>query len=357
MTVRIDQILAGYADGDAISHEATELCRHFRAWGVESNLYVDPARVSESLRNACRPLDAYVDDPEAILLHHYSVGSPALESFESARARKVLIYHNITPGDYYRGYDEELKIRLDHARAHLPTVAGKVDALWADSEFNAGELKALGLDQVVVFPLLFPEAALKHPDDPWVARRFAAKLTTFLYVGRVAPNKRIEDLIEAFNYYNKRLNPYSRLVIVGSERSCPKYYSMLSMLVADLDLPNVGFEGFGSPGGLPTYYRHADVFLMASDHEGYCLPLVEAMYFGVPVLARSRGGIPEAMGGGGLRYEALDGPELAVLMDRVVRDPALRSQMIASQKTRIEQVLNRDVDHELRTLMKPLLPS
>lgn len=356
MTLRIDQVLAGFADGDAISHEAMELRRHFRGWGAVSDLYVDPARVSGSLQGEFRPLHDYRDAPGSILIHHYSVGSPALDLFESAKAKKVLIYHNITPGEYYRGYDEDLMHRLDHARKRLGEVGRSVDALWADSRFNASELHALGLGGAVVLPLLFPEAALQYPDDDRVARRFAAKLTTFLYVGRIAPNKRIEDLLEAFRYYCRRLNPYSRLVVVGSERSCPKYYAMLQMLVADLDLPNVGFEGFGSPEGLPTYYRHADAFLMASDHEGYCLPLVEAMYFGVPVIARSRGGTPEAMGGGGLRYENLDPAELAVLMDRVTRDPALRGRVLAAQRRRIDEVRARDVDRELKDLLRPLLP-
>jgi glycosyltransferase involved in cell wall biosynthesis len=130
---------------------------------------------------------------------------------------------------------------------------------------------------------------------------------------------------------------------------------MLKMLVGDLDLPNVCFEGFASPDGLPTYYQRADVFLTTSEHEGYCLPLIEAMYTKTPVIARAVGGIPEAMNGAGVMYSGLDNAELAGVIDFVVRDESVRKTVLASQDRRISEVLNRDVESELRELLGPLL--
>jgi glycosyltransferase involved in cell wall biosynthesis len=230
-----------------------------------------------------------------------------------------------------------------------------VDAAWAVSEYNASELASAGFSHVKVFPLLFSSASLDLPPDPNVLGKFTADLATWLFVGRLAPNKKVETLIEAYYWYHKTINPYSRLVVVGSERSCPRYFAMLRMFVGDLDLPNVCFEGFASPAGLPAYYRMADVFLTTSEHEGYCAPLLEAMYVGVPVVARAIGGIPEAMGGAGVLYDGMTPNELAGLVNRVIADQDLRNEVLASQDRRMKEIRLRDPAAELKSLLAGLL--
>ena len=195
---------------------------------------------------------------------------------------------------------------------------------------------------------------LECPPDPSAAGRIARNLKNILFVGRIAPNKRIEDLVRAFVWFNKAVNPYSRLVIVGSDRSAPRYHTMLRMLANELDLPNACFEGFVSDAALVAYYRAADVYVCASAHEGYCLPLVEAMHMGVPVIARNVGGVPEAMGSAGVLYEELDAVELAELINRVLTDSALREEILLSQKKRMEELLARDFGAELKALMSKL---
>jgi glycosyltransferase involved in cell wall biosynthesis len=353
---RIDQVLAGFADGDAISHDARVLQSVLRGWGIASDIFAPRESVSPSMAGLCRGLGEHRAGPRDVVLHHYSIGSPALDAFLASSARKIVVYHNITPAAYFRGLDEGLARRLEDARSRLASVLPRVEAAWAVSAFNAAELEALGGKDVRVFPLRFDPSALDVAPDPEVLRRFEVRLTTILAVGRVAPNKKLEDLIDAFWYYRKALNPFSRLVIVGSERSCPRYFAMLRMHVADLGLPNVCFEGFASPAGLPAYYRSADVFVSASEHEGYCLPLLEAMHMGVPVVARSVGGVPEALGGAGIGYEGLDAAQLAGLLNAVVSDPSLRSAILASQLNRMEAVARRDVAGELRALLAGFLP-
>ncbi|HMP72945.1 MAG TPA: glycosyltransferase [Kiritimatiellia bacterium] len=356
MRGRVDQVLAGFADGDAISHEALVLQGIFRKRGWVSRIFVDGRHCSPSMRDQCEGLEAYDGGEGDVLIHHYSIQSPALDRFVGAAARKVLIYHNITPAEFFRGFDDGLAEALAGARRRLPEIGKACDAVIAVSEFNASELRGLGLEKVSVLPLFFSPQALDAPSDPEVAKRLGGGLTTLLYVGRLAPNKKVEDLIEGYGYYS-RLNPYSRLVIVGSERSCPRYFSMLKMLTGDLDLPNVCFEGFASPGGLPTYYSRADVFLTTSEHEGYCLPLLEAMYKKVPVIARKVGGIPEALDGAGVMYEGLDAPELGGLIDLVVSDKTIRGRVLESQDRRMRAVLNRDLEGEVMTILGGLAPS
>ncbi len=353
---RIDQVLAGFAEGDAISQAAVAMQDAFRSWGCESELFVDDRHVSVSVRDRCKPLSAYQGSPAGIVVHHYSIGSPALDVFAKSPARKILVYHNITPSECFRGFDDAVADSLDHARAELSRVGALVDAVWAVSEFNASELRAAGLKNVKVFPLLFSAGSLDLPPDPMVTGKFTAALKTILFVGRIAPNKKIETLIETFYWYHKLINPFSRLVIVGSERSCPRYFAMLRMQVGDLDLPNVCFEGFASPAGLPAYYRVAEAFLTTSEHEGYCLPLIEAMYMKVPVIARAIGGMPEALNGAGVLYDGLSPNELAGLLHRVLSDDALRAEILASQEKRMQEVKARDVSAELKVLLRDMIP-
>lgn len=352
---RIDQLLAGFADGDAISRAAVRLRDIFRAWGHAADIFAEPECVSPGLRPDCRPLQDYNPDPTDICLHHYGIVSPAAEMFFESAARKVLVYHNITPAHYFEGYDDDLARRLTAARARLTEATRLADAVWAVSRFNAAELETAGARDVKVMPLPFDPAPLDLPPDAQVYRNFRVKLKTILFVGRIVPNKRVEDLIQSFAWYNYALNPFSRLVIVGSARSCPRYFAMLKMLVGDLDLPNVCFEGFASPAGLVAYYNLADLYLSTSAHEGYCLPLVEAMYKGVPVISRATGGTPEALDGAGVLYEDLMPAELAGLVHMVFSDPALRGDMLNSQQHRIRKIGERDLRGELKALMTGLM--
>lgn len=348
--------MAGLAEGDAISHEAVILRDIFRKWGFPSDLFASPTHAAPGMAGQYRPLSEYSATPRDVCLHHFGIASEAQSVFAGSAARRILVYHNITPAEFFRGYDDALSARLAQARAQLPELARRCSALWCASAYNAAELAALGLAGVSVLPLPLSRATLDLTPDIAVSARFAgAPLKTILFVGRVAPNKRIEDLIQAFAWYNRAIDQFSRLVIVGSFHGVPRYMAMLRMLIGDLDLPNVCFEGFASPEGLAAYYRSSDVFVSASAHEGYGLPLVEAMYADVPVVARAVGGVPEAADGAGVLYDGLEAPELAELIHRVIGDAALREEVLVSQRLRIKRALARDLEGEVRQLMSGLL--
>jgi len=351
---RVDQIVAGLADGDAISNEVIELKKVLRRLGAESEIYAVPNRVTPRIASECKPLSDCRTATSDVAVHHYAIASEATEVFLSCPGRKVLLYHNITPAEYFAGFDDGVAHALQEARQNLKRVALQSDAVWAVSEFNASELKASGINDVKVFPLMFTPTRLDMPPDPAVLRKFAEPMKNILFVGRIAPNKCVEELITAFACYHKTMNPFSRLIIVGSERSAPRYFAMLRMLAGEYNLPNICFEYFASPSGLVTYYELADVFVSTSRHEGYCLPLVEAMYKHVPVIARSAGGTPEAMGGGGVMFDDLQPTELAELIHRVLSDPQLQDEILTSQEERMQSIRVRNVDAELKALLSPL---
>lgn len=349
---RIDQLLAGFVEGDAISHEARLLQTVFRECGFESELYADPAHVSSRMAGACRPLAEYEGAPDACVIYHYAIGSPAAASFLGSSAKKVLRYHNITPARYFDGFSDESAIELRAGRAALRDACAASDAIWAVSEFNADEIRALGQDGVEVFPLAFRSEAFGTESDLGVTAEFSDALTTILFVGRIVPNKKIEDLILAFAWYARTLNPYSRLLLIGSERSCPSYFSMLRLWACCLNLPNVCFQGFVNSAALASYYGVADAFVCVSEHEGYGLPLVEAMHNEIPVLARNCGGVAEALGGGGVLFDDLAPREVAALLHLVLSDASLRQEVLASQAARLATVAARRLDEELRGLLE-----
>ncbi len=348
---RIDQLLAGIADGDATSHAAFAIRDALRELGYDSELYALPEHMDPATREHCQDIRTYKGTGDDVAIHHYGMYTYATDVFRSCAARKILLYHNITPADYFRGYSDTIQQALEKSRALLPELAQASAAVWTVSAFNAEELKAASVPQTRLFPLPFVASALDRPPDPEVQARLSAPLTTILCVGRIAPNKCVEELIEAFAIYRACYNPFSRLLIVGSPRSAPKYFTYLRLLAHDLRVPNVCFEGFASPSGLATYYANAQLFVNVSRHEGYCLPLLEAMHKGVPVISRRTGGTPEAMGNAGIAYADLTAERLAGLMHLTLTDADLRKEVLTSQQRRIEQEQRRNLAAELSELL------
>ena len=350
----IHQITAGFASGDAISLEAVALRDVCRALGAASEIFVPMENVAEDGKPLVRPLEDYRPAAGELLIYHYSIQSRATDAFRRTPSRKAVIYHNITPAEFFRGFDERVVRQLEEGRRELGAVAALADAVWADSAFNAAEVAALGAKNAKVLPLVFSASAFDVPADPVVAQGLSGPSKKILFVGRMAPNKCVEELIEAFAWYHKRIERRSELILVGSERTCPRYFAMLRMFAAELDLMSVSFVRYASPAGLIAYYQRADLFATTSRHEGYCLPVVEAMSKGVPVLARSVGGVPEAMDGAGATFDEARPEELACLMHRMISQLALRNEILASQQARIRRLLARPVPEEFQALLAEL---
>lgn len=351
---RIDQLLAGFGDGDATSMSARIVRDTCRALGFRSDIIAPLDRVSPTLKDDCVPLHEYAPSNHDLCIYHYGISSPSTERFRTVCAKRVIFYHNITPGHFFRGFDDDIANQLDAARSELADILRLADAVWTPSAYNAQDLDGTN---VRVFELPFDHQYLDVVADPKLMSKRRASQITWLFVGRVAPNKCVEDLMQAFAWYHRTINRQSRLLIVGSHRSCPRYYTMLRMLASDLDVPNICLTGFASGAGLSAYYAMADIYINTSAHEGYCLPLVEAMYKGVPVISRSVGGVPEAMAGAGIRYQDLSPRELAELAHLLLSDGHLRAEIVAAQQRRVADALNRDLKREVDALLQPLLTS
>ncbi len=359
---RVEQWLSGFSPGDAVSQDALGIQSALAELGIECDLLAPTQTIAPAGQALCRPFPEDAARPAGgthaagtgtLRLYHYAIGSPLTQAFIRAPHPRVLRYHNITPASFFEGFDDRLALRLRDGRAQLQAAAAAADAVWAVSRFNASEIEQPDPAAVSVLPLLFRAGYSETTPDPATLRRLNnRRFVNILFVGRLAPNKRIEDVMLAFDHYHRTVNPRSRLLIVGSTRSCPRYYGMLWMLAAALDNPAICFEGFAADNVLAAYYRMADLFVGPSVHEGYGAPLVEAMTHDIPVIARRTGGTPEAMDGAGVLFDDLAPAALAELMDAVMHD-RLRVPIIERQQNRVDRQRHRRPAHEIERLLVP----
>ncbi|HZT77611.1 MAG TPA: glycosyltransferase [Vicinamibacterales bacterium] len=340
--IRIHQVLATLGYGDAIGHEVLGIQRVLRAAGYDSEIFVETAdHWLESLTRDYRELVDY-SHPDNLLIHHFSLGSKASRTAYAVPDRMALVYHNITPPEYFVGVHRRLARQCFRGRRELQAYAGRCDLALGDSEFNRQDLEALGFPRTDVLPVV-PDFSHLDREPHWlVARDFDDEWTNVIFVGRVIANKKIEDVIKFFYAYQTLFNPRSRLLLVGAQTGFERYTASLHALVAKLGLSNVHFTGHVSDEELVAFYDVADLFLCASEHEGFCVPIVEAFYKEVPVLAYAATAVPSTMDGAGVLFEDRDPEHVATLMDTILSDPDLRDAIVDGQLAAVERLQAKD---------------
>ena len=339
---RVHQVLATLGYGDAIGHEVLGIQRVLRTAGYESDIFVETA--DERLEPLTRDYRELVDcsHPDNLLLHHFSLGSRASRTAFALPDRMALIYHNITPPEYFVGVHRRLARQCFGGRRELKAYAARCDLALGDSEFNRRDLETLGFPHTAVLPVV-PD--FSHLDGParWVtAREFDDEWTNVLFVGRVVPNKRPDNLIRYFHAYKTLYNRNARLIIAGSYGGFDAYLAQLHQLVARLGVEDVHILGQVTNEELTALYDVADLFLCASEHEGFCVPLIESFYKRVPVLAYAATAVPVTMDGGGVLYDTRDPRQVATLMQAIVSNGDLEDRVIAAQDAALARLRAQD---------------
>jgi glycosyltransferase involved in cell wall biosynthesis len=337
--MRIDQLVPAFHRGDAIGDEAAFLRRFFLAQGADSEIYrlsCDRELEGESRDFTAFPAPAASD----ITLLHFALPSPLTPAFRALASKKVIIYHNVTAPEFFSGFSEEMARICRLGREELRTLAAVTDIALADSPFNARELGEFGFREARVFPLYVDFSKYENPANAFVRGLFRDDRTNILFVGRVAPNKKIEDLIKVAFFYKKYISPLVRLIVVGKTASLPAYYRSLVRLAGDFHLQaeEIVFTGHLPDNEMFAIYRAADVFLSLSEHEGFCLPLVESLVFDLPVVAYDSTAVPDTLGGAGILVREKRFDRLAELVDIVAHDQPLRGAIIAGQRARLERL-------------------
>jgi L-malate glycosyltransferase len=339
---RVHQVLATLGYGDAIGHEVLGIQRALRAAGYESAIYVETADPRlEDLTLDYRDMVGAIAD-EDILIHHFSIGSRASRTAYALPGRMILVYHNITPPEYFIGVHKDLVKLCFRGRRELTAYIGRCDLALGDSEYNRQELEALGFPITGVLPVVPDFSHLDVEPDRALAREFDDGWTNVMFVGRVIPNKKLEDVILAFHAYRTRHNPRARLLLVGSYSGFERYLQMLHGLIAKLGTSDVHFLGHVSNEELSAFYDVADLFLCASEHEGFCVPIVEAFYKGVPVVAYAATAVPSTMDGAGVLYDRKDPAEVARILEAVLSDAALEQAIVAAQDAALDRLRHKD---------------
>jgi glycosyltransferase involved in cell wall biosynthesis len=349
----IHQLVAGYSNGDAISNEARTLRGWFRQWGFRSEIYCESARILPELRKDSRDCGLFLEEvgPDDIVLLHLSIGSDVNDLFPRCAGKKIIRYHNVTPSRYFRALNEHLAGLLAKGRSQMAGLAGTADLNLADSAYNAAELTEAGYRDVRVLPLALELNRLGAKANPKVLEKFRDGKLNVLFVGRCVPNKRLEDLLYAFYYLQKYQTPACRLIHVGSFAGTEAYLAMLQSLKRELRLEHVNFVGSVPEADLCAFYQVSDLFVCMSEHEGFGIPLLEAMQAGLPVMAYASSAVPETMDGAGFLFKEKIFDELAAWMAKIGSSRVLRENLISGQNQRIRRYHEQDVESTLKQLL------
>lgn len=322
--------------GDAIGDSARKVRAILRSMGHRSDLFA--LTMDDDLRDDVRPFS----DPSAragdVTIFHFAVPSPMTEAFAGLPGGRVLQYHNVTPAHFFAGYDASLCRLATIGRAELSTLVGRVELALGDSSYNQGELDALGFTKTGVMPIAVDVDRLSNaPRQPALERILDDGLTNILFVGRIAPNKCIVDFIRMGEYYKRYVDSAYRFIFVGKHDAVPTYYATVRALILQYQQPadRFVFTGPVPNDDLATYYRMASVYVSLSEHEGFCVPLLEAMAADVPVLAYGVAAVPETLGGAGITFWPKDLQYAAELLGVLAYDDDVRDAIVDGQRRRL----------------------
>lgn len=337
----VHQVIVAAAPGDAITTQALEIRRMLRLSGSRSKVfarYIDPALAPSVLALDEYPRVAGADD--AVLLYHASIGEPEVARFLKERPERLaIVYHNMSPAGPFAPYDPGFSARLETGRRELESLQERVSLAIAVSEYNAADLATHGYRDIRVAPLIIdPNRLLTVPLHPeTVAWQSEVPGPVLLFVGQLLPHKQPHVLLQAFHTLVTYLLPEAHLFLVGTPR-LPRYKECLQFFIEEMNLTHCGIiKSPVTDGELAAYYRRADAFVTLSEHEGFCVPLLEAMAFGKPVLARAAGAIPETLGDAGLMIGPDDGTLVAAeAMYEILTNQPLRRELVAAGAKRLE---------------------
>ncbi|HKW77513.1 MAG TPA: glycosyltransferase family 4 protein [Candidatus Limnocylindria bacterium] len=323
--------------GDAMSDHVFALRRRLREWGYDSDAYaVDLKPGVDGEARSYRELFRTVKAGDTLVLH-FSMGHEVFDQLAKLPARRVLVFHNVTPPEFFVGINPHAAAHARMGRRQLAALAPKIDVAIGVSEFNRRELEAAGYERTATVPILIDWPRYDTEPDREVRALFAGVHTKLLFVGRVSPNKRQDQLVRMLAYYRRCLDPQAMLILVGGYRDQPQYYTRLRDLIETLGLSTaVRFAGPVSLEQLVAYYRAASVFVSLSEHEGFGVPLLESMHLGTPVVALDAAAVGETLGGAGLLLPEKDLAQAAEACALVNEDLGWRQQLIDAGHQRVK---------------------
>lgn len=331
------QVIATLDFGDAMGNDALILKKILKENGYETEIFANniSPKLIDKARHICKLPKITKND---VLIYHFGISdNKILKIIKNISCKKVLYYHNITPAQFFINYSISSWEKCLLAREELVEMKNIFDYCWSASSYSKKELLDVGYKcPLAVLPILIDyndynqhlgeEVLKKYGDDDWV---------NIIFVGRIAPNKKQEDIIKIFAYYKKYINSKSRLILVGNHEGMEQYYYKLNNYIKLLDIEDVIFTGRISFNDILAYYNIADIFLCMTEHEGFCVPLIEAMYFDVPIVAFESTAVTETLGGAGVSINTKDEAEVAGMIDYILSHQGIKNRIVKSQQKRL----------------------
>lgn len=354
----LHQLVHTLSYGDAISTEVLALQQAIQALGYNSEIYA--LHEHPNYRGRTRSVESLSQSKDTHLILHYSLGSSLNDIYANwTDGGRILVYHNITPAHWYREINTRVSDDILRGVKELPVLCELSDQIWADSAFNARELGEYGQFDVEVLDLLVSDSRWNIARDERIYSAVkGSRGCQVLHVGRLAPNKCLEDVIKIFYFLVRYADPDSRLRLVGIDTDTEMYAFALRDLADRLGIGgSVEFTGALSDSEVRALYESSDVYLCMSEHEGFCLPLIESMHFGLPVVAFSAAAVPETLGDAGILVCDKRHAEVAKAVDLLSRDNDLRQRLVEKGKKRVERYSPQEFFNRVEILTRDFLES
>ena len=330
----IHQFTPVFVKHDAIGNTLFQMRKLFYEWGYESEIFVETQ--VEQTSDITKKYTYYTPDENDLIIYHHSIGSALAAFMEKITTPKILFYHNITPPSFFESYDQIITSQLFQGVEQTKRLAKSIPYAMAASNYNKFHLSQYGYQYILdaqYFINLERFDAMKPKKE--ILEKFSTS-KNIIFVGRRVPNKKIEDILKVFAYY-KILNPNSKLFLLGGSWSIKKYVQELNELESKLsfDKDDVIIINTLTDKELQSYYKIADIFLCMSEHEGFCIPLVESMYFDIPIVAYNSTAVPDTLGDSGILVNHKKFGEIAELIHMIIGNKTLRDEIIQNQQKRL----------------------
>ncbi|MCK5220761.1 MAG: glycosyltransferase family 4 protein [Candidatus Aminicenantes bacterium] len=333
----IEQFLPAFHYGDATSNSALAFHKFLISNGMESRLITLTS--DKKVRKEVTLFKDYKINPGSVKILHYAIPSLLTDFFRETGGKKVMIYHNITPSKYFIDYSEFLTKFTNDGRTHLESLKDSFDLSIGVSEYNADDLRKLDFKNVKVFPLIVDLKEYNEPFNKGYYNLINDDRKNILCVGRIAPNKKIEDAVKMLFFYKKYFSPSIRLIVAGNINSVPKYFSAVRDLASRfyLTAEDILFTGHIRFDEFLAVYKISNVYLSMSEHEGFCLPVMESFKMDLPVAAFDAGAIKEKVGDGGVIFDTKEPEKVAGILEFLINNGKAREKLIKSGNRRLDE--------------------
>lgn len=359
---RVAILTPSITGSDAVGNDVVGMYRVLQKHGFDTRVFAESWTLKFPKISPAEAAPSFLKKREDVLIYHYSRGWDfGLSLLENPNHQTVVRYHNVTPPEFFTGYNADLAAMCLAGRQQLNPVANAAcDRYLSASAYNMRELVNEGAPEsksFVVPPFHHIDRLLSIQAEKKVLQAYGDSKTNICMVGRVAPNKGHPALIEAFAAYHHDYNNESRLIIIGKEETRLRNYSPLLREMANrLKIRDaVVFAGEVSEEALKAYYQSAHAFMITSEHEGFCVPLIEAMAMGVPIVAYASSAIAETVAEAGVVWEERNPYLLAETLDRLIRKSVSAELSVMGRRRYEQNFTNEKIENSFLNAMSGIL--